>query len=146
MNQFVYNWYFTCCHCSKTCSHVSSIQYNKSLPMKLDNFTNHSSHDTLLPSWITVLITHCSYFLSKVNIWNVYCVQAMHQFSTHERTFLWKCQTFRHRKCLDRRWTRTPNLWIHAECSIRAKHLLSHVFEYWLCNVIRLENSSVCSI
>ena len=40
-----------------------------------------------------------------------------HSFSTHERMFLWKCQSFWDRKCLDLRGTRTPKLWIHAECS-----------------------------
>ena len=40
-----------------------------------------------------------------------------HSFSTHERVFLGKCQSFWDRKCLDLRGTRTPNLWIHAECS-----------------------------
>ena len=33
-----------------------------------------------------------------------------HSFSTHERVFLWKCQSFWDRKCLDLRGTRTPNL------------------------------------
>ena len=37
-------------------------------------------------------------------------------FSTHERVFLWKCQSFWGRKCLDLRWTRNPNLRIHAGC------------------------------
>ena len=40
-----------------------------------------------------------------------------HSFSTHERMFLWKCQSFWDRKCRDLRGTRTPNLRIHAECS-----------------------------
>ena len=40
-----------------------------------------------------------------------------HSFLTHERVFLWKCQSFWDRKCLDLRGTRTPNLRIHAECS-----------------------------
>ena len=40
-----------------------------------------------------------------------------HSFSTHERVFLWKCQSFWDRKCLDLRGTRTPNFRIHAECS-----------------------------
>ena len=40
-----------------------------------------------------------------------------HSFSTNERMFLWKCQSFWDRKCLDLRKTRTPDLWIHAECS-----------------------------
>ena len=38
-------------------------------------------------------------------------------FSTHEWVFLWTCQSFRDRKCLDLRGTRTPNLRIQAECS-----------------------------
>ena len=37
-----------------------------------------------------------------------------HSFSTHERVFLWKCQSFSDRKCLDLRGTRTPNLRIHG--------------------------------
>ena len=40
-----------------------------------------------------------------------------HSISTHERMFLWKCQSFGDRECLDLRGTRNPNLWIHAECS-----------------------------
>ena len=40
-----------------------------------------------------------------------------HSFSTHKRMFFWKCQSFWDRKCFDLRGTRTPNLWIHAECS-----------------------------
>ena len=58
-----------------------------------------------------------------------------HSFSTHERVFLWKCQSFWYRKCLDLKGTRTPNLRIHANAltywAIRAGHLLSHVFEHW---------------
>ena len=40
-----------------------------------------------------------------------------HSFSTHKVGFLWKCQSFWDRKCLDLRWTRSPNLRIHVECS-----------------------------
>ena len=40
-----------------------------------------------------------------------------HSLSTHERMFLWKWQRFWDRKCIDLRGTRTPSLWIHAECS-----------------------------
>ena len=57
------------------------------------------------------------YFLSEVSIWYVNCVGNSHSYSTHERVFLWKCQSFWDRKCLDLRGTRTPNLRIHAECS-----------------------------
>ena len=57
-------------------------------------------------------------------------------FSTHERVFLWKCQSFWYRKCLDMRGLEPqtfgfmPNAltyWV-----IRARNLLSHVFEHWL--------------
>ena len=57
-------------------------------------------------------------------------------FSTHERMFLWKCQIFWDRKCLDLRGNRTttfgfmlstPTIW-----AIRVRHVLSHIFEYWL--------------
>ena len=77
------------------------------------------------------------YFLSKVNIWNVNCVRGQqHSFSTHVRVFLWKCQSFWDRKCLELRGTRTPNLLINAQCS----NLLSYqgqtfavpCFELWL--------------
>ena len=40
-----------------------------------------------------------------------------HSFSTHERMFLWTCQSNWDRKCLDLRGIWTPNLWIRAECS-----------------------------
>ena len=40
-----------------------------------------------------------------------------HSFSTHERVYLWKCQSFWDREYLDLKGTRTPNLRIHAECS-----------------------------
>ena len=40
-----------------------------------------------------------------------------HSFWTHGRMFLWKCQSFWDRKCLDLSGTRTPNFWIHAKCS-----------------------------
>ena len=54
---------------------------------------------------------------SKVNMWNVKSAQATAFISTHERMFLWKCQSFWNRKCLDLRGTRTPHLRINAECS-----------------------------
>ena len=53
-----------------------------------------------------------------------------HSFSTHERVFLWKCQSFWDRKCLDLRGARTPNLRMPNALTywaIRARHLLSHV-------------------
>ena len=45
-------------------------------------------------------------------------MRGQHQsFSIHEQMFLWKCRSFRDRKFLDLRGTRTPSLRIHAECS-----------------------------
>ena len=38
-------------------------------------------------------------------------------FLRHEQMFFWKCQSFWEKKCLYLRETRTPNLWINAECS-----------------------------
>ena len=61
-------------------------------------------------------------FLSKVNIWNVNCARQQHSLSTHEQVFLWQCQRFWDRECLDLRGTRTPNLRIHAECFIYVIH------------------------
>ena len=59
-----------------------------------------------------------------------------HSFSTHERMFLWKCQSFWDRKCLDLRGTRTPNLLIHAECSnhlsYQGQEFAVPCFEHWL--------------
>ena len=52
-------------------------------------------------------------------------------FLTHKRMFLWKCERFGDRKCLDLRGTRISNLRIIQNAltiwAIRAKHLLSHV-------------------
>ena len=59
-----------------------------------------------------------------------------HSVSTHEWMFLWKCQSFWDRKCLEIWGTRTPNFGFMPNAltiwAIRAKHLLSHIFEYWL--------------
>ena len=58
-----------------------------------------------------------SYFWTKLTFEMLTVRGKQHSFSTHERMFMWKCQSFSDRKCLDLRGTRTPNLWIHAECS-----------------------------
>ena len=59
-----------------------------------------------------------------------------HSFLTHEPVFVWNCQRFWERKCLDLKGTRRPSLQIHANaltiCAIRARHLLSHIFKYGL--------------
>ena len=58
-----------------------------------------------------------------------------HTFSTHEQVFLWKCQNFWDRKCLDLRGTPPtfgfmPNAL--AIWAIGARRLLFHVVEHWL--------------
>ena len=58
-----------------------------------------------------------SYFWTKLTFEMLTVRGKQHSFSTHERMFMWKCQSFSDRKCLDLRGTRTPNLRIHAECS-----------------------------
>ena len=54
-----------------------------------------------------------------------------HSSSTPERMFLWKCQSFWDRKCLDLRGTRTPTFGFMPNAltiwAIRSRHLLSHV-------------------
>ena len=57
-----------------------------------------------------------------------------HSFSTHERMFLWKCQSFWDRKCLDRKGTRTPYLLIHAECSNHSSYQ-GHNQSVEICNL-----------
>ena len=59
------------------------------------------------------------FYLSRVNNWNVNLRGQQHSFSTHVWVFLWKCQSFWDRKCLDLRGIRTPNLRIQA---VRSNH------------------------
>ena len=80
-------------------------------------------------------VATCLVFLSKVDIWNVNCAWPM-AFTFDTQMFLWKCQSFWGRKCIDLRRGRTLNIRIHAECS----HNLSYQgqtfavwwFEHWL--------------
>ena len=55
-----------------------------------------------------------------------------HSFLTHGWMFLWKCQSFWDRKCLDLRGTRTPNLRIHTECFNHLSFCSPMFFWYWL--------------
>ena len=75
------------------------------------------------------------YFWSKVNIWNDNCTRATAFIFDTRTGVLVKVPKFWDRKCLDQRGTRTPKLRIHANAvtywAIRARHLLSHVFEHW---------------
>ena len=77
------------------------------------------------------------YFWSKVNIWNVNCARATaFIFDTRMGVLLWKCQSFWDRKCLDLRGARAPTFGFMPNAltiwAIRARHLISHVFEHWL--------------
>ena len=69
-----------------------------------------------LPLW-SPLLPYTSIFEVKLTFDMLTVRGQQHSFSTHGRVFLWKCQSFWDRKCLDLRGTRTPNLRIHAECS-----------------------------
>ena len=62
------------------------------------------------------------YFQVKLTFEMLTVCGQQHSFSTHERMFLWKCQSFWDRKCHDLRKTRTLNLRIHAECSNHLSH------------------------
>ena len=59
-----------------------------------------------------------------------------HSFSTHERVFLGKCQSFWDRKCIELRGLKPPTFGLMPNAltywAIRAAHLRSHVVEYWL--------------
>ena len=76
------------------------------------------------------------FFLSKVNIWMLTVRGKQHSFSTHERIYFWKCRSFRYRKCIGLRGLEPPTFVFVpntlATRAIRARHLLSYVFEYWL--------------
>ena len=60
-----------------------------------------------------------------------------HSFSTHEKVFFWKCQSFWDIKCIDLRGARTHNLRIHAEWSklfsYQGQTFAVICFEHWLC-------------
>ena len=66
-----------------------------------------------ISTFYSALLWHHQYFF-KVNLtFEMLTVHGQqHSFSTHEQMFLWKCQSFCDRKCLDLRGTRTPNLFL----------------------------------
>ena len=68
--------------------------------------------------WSNVTCTTLKIFFEVKLTFEMLTVRGQqHSFSTHERVFLWNCQSFWDRKCLDLRGTRTPNLRIHGEFS-----------------------------
>ena len=90
----------------------------------------------LLMTW---LLIKCDQVISSHGIDYAGCLvvkqmltvcRQQHSFSTPKRMFLWTCHSFQDRKCLDLWGTRTPTFLF--TWAIRARHLLSHVFEYYL--------------
>ena len=69
----------------------------------------------------------CRYFLSKVNIWNVNCARATAFIFDTRMGVLAKVSKFLRQKMFRPEGDSNPQPW-----AIRARHLLSHVFEYWL--------------
>ena len=55
-----------------------------------------------------------------------------HSFPTHGRMFLWKCQSFWDRKCLDLRGTRTPTFGFIPNALTTWAFALQCFFLYWL--------------
>ena len=66
------------------------------------------------------------YICSKVNIWNVSCAEATALFSNHERMLLWKCRSLRTQNISTWGGLKPPTFGF-----MQARHLLSHVLEYW---------------
>ena len=94
----------------------------------------------LMPNALTYWAIRARHFLSHVfeywlwwwrYFWRVKLTFEMltvrgqqHSFATHELVFLWKCQKFWDRKCLDLMGTRTPNLRIHDGLSVTPTYAL----------------------
>ena len=76
------------------------------------------------------------YFWSQVNIWNVSCARATTFIFDTRTDVLVKVSKFLRQKCLDLRGNRTSIFGLMPNglniSSIRTRHLLSRVFEYWL--------------
>ena len=76
------------------------------------------------------------YFKVKLTFEMLIVREQQHSFSTHEWVFLGKCQRFWDRKCLDLRGARIQTFGFMPNAltcwAIRARQLLSNIFEYWL--------------
>ena len=98
-------------------------------------------HLTLLSKYLALIKVLIIIFEVKLTFELLTVHRQQHSFSTHKRMFLWKCRSFRDRKCLDLRGTRTPNLRIHANCSnrfsYRGQTFAVACFEHWLCGDLR---------
>ena len=101
-----------------SCESVKVFETEKSRPEENSNPQHSDSCQMFLPFELSGPDVCCTMILSTgsggIDIWSkvkfeILAVQGQpHSFSTHERVFLWKCQNFRDRKCLDLRGTQTP--------------------------------------
>ena len=117
-------WVKSLCHPDSAQIANDNFKYNFS--MKPPNFLPLSFEG--IPKIVVINSEwkrHEKYFLkyvlfiwSKINIWNVRGQH--HSFSTHERMFLWKCQSFWDRKCLD---LSVSLVYVHALSSHLAAHM-----------------------
>ena len=76
------------------------------------------------------------FFLIKLTFDMLTVRGQQHSFSTHERMFLWKCQDFETENVSTWGGLEPPTFGFMPNAltiwAIRARHLLSHVVEYWL--------------
>ena len=90
---------------------------NPRIPAECSNHLSYQGQTFAVPWFWTLALTVQIYFEVKSTFEILTVCGQQHSFSTHERMFLWKCQSFGDRKCLDLRGTRTSNHWINSECS-----------------------------
>ena len=119
-----------------------SLRLSSANKRRLDNFekkmenNNKRKKSGLLQSLGCLIIIYIYIFEVKLTFEMLTARGQQHSFSTQERVFLWKCQSFWARECLDLRGTRTPNLRIHAECSnllsYQGQTFAAACFEHWL--------------
>ena len=122
--------YFMWIHYERLHNH-NKAKHNKTVCIFLETYCilcnqNGFNRAAFFPGWrVSKYIWRVSnIFEEYLNIFEVKLTFEMlaahgqqHTFSTHERIFLWKCQSFWDRKCLDLKGTSTPSLQIHVECS-----------------------------
>ena len=101
--------------------------------LQLNNLVKNTLININLLVW---LLVGWHFFKVKLTFEMLTVRGQQHSFSTHERVFLWKCQSFWDRKCLDLRGLEPPTFGFMLNAltywAIRATQLLSNVFEHWL--------------
>ena len=96
--------------------HINLLVFRRALPV----FTPLVTNDPLLLTCRNSLIWYI--FEVKLTFEMITVRGQQHSFSTYERMFLWKCQSFWDRKCFSLRGTWTLNLRTYAECSNRLSY------------------------